>query len=105
VQPDLGQELEHQGPLTGYYYSFLALLVLLPWREGRADRISLVEMALLAFIMACAYAVELASVDLLPLFYQASIQLGLFLVLWTVFEYVRLTGAPAGATTCQGSQM
>jgi hypothetical protein len=25
-----------------------------------------------------------------PLFYQASIQLGLFLALWTGFEYVRL---------------
>ncbi len=91
--------------LTGYYYSFLALLVLVPWREGRADRISLVEMALLAFIMACAYAFELASADVLPLFYQASIQLGLFLALWTVFEYVRLMGAATGATTCQRSQM
>jgi hypothetical protein len=91
--------------LTGYYYSFLALLVLLPWHEGRADRISAVEMALLSVIMACAYAFELASAEILPLFYQASIQLGLFLALWTVFEYVRLTGAPAGATACQGSQM
>jgi hypothetical protein len=76
--------------LTGYYYSFLALLVLLPWHEGRADQISAVEMALLSVIMAAAYAFELASAELLPLFYQASIQLGLFLVLWTVFEYVRL---------------
>jgi hypothetical protein len=91
--------------LTGYYYSFLALLVLLPWREGRADRISAVEMALLSVIMACAYAFELASAEILPLFYQASIQLGLFLALWTVLEYVRLTGAPTGATTCQRSQM
>jgi hypothetical protein len=76
--------------LTGYYYSFLALLVLLPWHDGRADQISAVEMALLSVIMACAYAFELASAELLPLFYQASIQLGLFLVLWTGFEYVRL---------------
>jgi hypothetical protein len=91
--------------LTGYYYGFLALLVLLPWHEGRADRISIVEMALLAVIMASAYAFEFASADLLPLFYQASIQLGLFLALWTVFEYVRLTGTPTGATTCQRSQM
>ena len=76
--------------LTGYYYSFLALLVLLPWHEGRADRISVVEMALLSVIMACAYAFELASAELLPLFYQASIQVGLFLALWIAFEYIRL---------------
>jgi hypothetical protein len=76
--------------LTGYYYSFLALLVLLPWHEGRADRVRVVEMALLALIMACTYAFELVSAELLPLFYQASIQLGLFLILWTIFEYVRL---------------
>ena len=91
--------------LTGYYYAFLALLVLLPWREGRADRISLVEMALLSVIMASAYAFELASADLLPLFYQASIQLGLFLALWTASS---TSGSPAratGATTCQRSQM
>jgi hypothetical protein len=91
--------------LTGYYYAFLALLVLLPWHDGRADRISLVEMALLSVIMAGTYAFELASADLLPLFYQASIQLGLFLALWTAFEYVRLTGRVTGATACQRSQM
>ena len=91
--------------LTGYYYAFLALLVLLPWHEGRADRISLVEMALLSVIMASTYAFELASAELLPLFYQASIQLGLFLALWTAFEYVRLTGRATGATACQRSQM
>jgi len=91
--------------LTGYYYSFLALLVLLPWHEGRADRISTVEMGLLAIIMASAYAFELASPELLPLFYQASIQLGLYLDLWTIFEWVRLTRTPATATTCQRSQM
>jgi hypothetical protein len=62
-------------------------------------------MALLAVVMASLYAVELASADLIPLFYQASIQLGLFLVLWTVLQYVRLAGAPTGATTCQRSQM
>lgn len=91
--------------LTGYYYAFLALLVLLPWREAGIDRVSLVEMALLAVVMASLYSVELASADLIPLFYQASIQLGLFLVLWTVLQYVRLAGAPTGATTCQRSQM
>lgn len=77
--------------LTGYYYSFLVLLVLLPWRAGMSiSRMSLLEMALLACIMAATYAFELASPDLLPLFYQASIQLGLFFLVWVGFEYVRL---------------
>ena len=74
--------------LTGYYYSFLVLLLLLPWHESRARQVSVLEMALLCVIMACTYAFELASAE--HLFYQASIQLGLFLILWTVFEYVRL---------------
>jgi hypothetical protein len=77
--------------LTGYYYSFLVLLVLLPWGGGAGvSRISFLEMALLACIMAAAYAFELASPDLLPLFYQASIQMGLFFLVWVGFEYVRL---------------
>lgn len=77
--------------LTGYYYSFLVLLVLLP-REGDngIDRIALVETAVLAGFMATSYAFEFASADLLPLFYQASIQLGLFFVVWVGLEYVRL---------------
>jgi len=76
---------------TGYYYSFLVLLVLLPWRGGAGiSRISFLEMALLACIMAATYAFELASPDLLPLFYQASIQMGLFFLVWVGFEYVRL---------------
>src|SRR5216684_4081266 len=67
------------------------LLVLLPWRGGTGiSRISFLEMALLACIMAATYAFELASPDLLPLFYQASIQMGLFFLVWVGFEYVRL---------------
>ncbi len=89
--------------LTGYYYSFLTLLILLPWHESRAGQISVLEMALLAVIMACTYAFELTSTELLPLFYQASIQLGLFLLLWMAFEYVRL--GLRGRATCQRSQI
>jgi hypothetical protein len=89
--------------LTGYYYSFLALLILLPWHESRASQVSVLEMALLAVIMACTYAFELTSTELLPLFYQASIQLGLFLLLWMAFEYVRL--GLRGRTTCERSQI
>jgi hypothetical protein len=65
--------------------------VLLP-REGDngIDRIALVETAVLAGFMATSYAFEFASADLLPLFYQASIQLGLFFVVWVGLEYVRL---------------
>jgi hypothetical protein len=47
-------------------------------------------MALLACIMAVTYAFEFASPDLLPLFYQASIQMGLFFLVWVGFEYVRV---------------
>jgi hypothetical protein len=75
--------------LTGYYYSFLVLLVLLPWREGRADPLRLVEMALLTAIMAVGYGFELASDELLPLFQSASLQLALFFLLWLGFEYAR----------------
>ena len=53
--------------------------------------------------MACTYAFELTSTELLPLFYQASIQLGLFLLLWMAFEYVRL--GLRGRATCQRSQI
>lgn len=76
---------------TGYYYSFLVLLVLLPWREGGgADRISLVEMALLTGTTIGIYAFELVSPDFIPLFYHASVQLGIFFAAWIAFEYVRL---------------
>ena len=76
---------------TGYYYSFLVLLVLLPWpRGGQADRVGLIEMALLTFILAASYAFELASGEFFPLFYQVSIQLAVFFLFWLGFEYVRL---------------
>ena len=75
--------------LTGYYYSFLVLLVLLPWQDGRADPLRLVGMALLTAIMAVGYGFELVSDELLPLFHAASLQLALFFLLWLAFEYVR----------------
>jgi hypothetical protein len=40
--------------------------------------------------MAATYAFEFASPELLPLLYQASIQMGLFFLVWVGFEYVRL---------------
>ena len=77
--------------LSGYYYSFLVLLVLLSWERGNGiNRIGLLEMAVLACFMAASYAFEFVSSDLLPLFYRASIQLGLFFVVWVGLEYVRL---------------
>jgi hypothetical protein len=75
---------------SGYYYSFLVLLVLLPWQAGSTDNVRVVAIALLTFNMAVSYAFELVSDGWLSLFYQASIQLGLFFVLWLAFEYVRL---------------
>jgi hypothetical protein len=78
--------------LSGYYYSFLVLLVLLPWerRGSGIHRLGLLEMAVLAFFMTASYAFEFVSSDILPLFYQASIQLGLFFLVWVGLEYVRL---------------
>ncbi len=71
--------------------SGLVLLVLLPWRPpGEASRVSLLGMALLTATMASTHVFELASPDLIPLSYRASIQLGTFFVIWIGFEYVRL---------------
>jgi hypothetical protein len=75
--------------LSGYYYSFLVLLVLLPWRDGRADPLRLVEMALLTAIMAVGYGFELVPNEPFPLFHAASMQLALFFLLWLGFEYAR----------------
>jgi hypothetical protein len=80
---------------SGYYYSFLVLLVLLPWQGGPPDRARLVEMALLAFTMAGSYAFELHSSHYFPLFYYASILLGLFFLVWLSIEYARF-GARGG---------
>jgi len=75
---------------SGYYYSFLVLLVLLPWQGGSTDNVRVLGLALLSLNMAVSYAFELVSDGWLSLFYQASIQLGLFFALWLAFEYVRL---------------
>jgi hypothetical protein len=75
---------------SGYYYSFLVLLVLLPWQAESTDNVRVLGIALLTLNMAVSYAFELVSDGWLSLFYQASIQLGLFFVLWLAFEYVRL---------------
>ncbi len=84
-------------PLASYYYAFLALLVLLPWEGGRRDSVRLIEAALLTVITAVSYAFEISSPDFLPLFYKASIQVGLFFLVWLFFEYARLH-SPAGNT-------
>ena len=76
--------------LSGYYYSFLVLLVLLPWRESGMDRVRLTAAALLVLVMALSYAFELQSADLLPLYHKASIQLAAFFALWIAAEYVRV---------------
>jgi hypothetical protein len=76
---------------SGYYYSFLVLLVLLPWEPGNGiQQVGLLEIAVLACFMAASYAFEFVSRDLLPLFYLASIQLGLFFLVWIGLEYLRL---------------
>jgi hypothetical protein len=79
---------------SGYYYAFLVLLVLLPWRDGTTDRVSLLQMALLTVLMAVSYAFEVASPDLLPLYYGASVALALFFALWLAFEYARPATLP-----------
>jgi hypothetical protein len=76
--------------LSGYYYSFLVLLVLVPWSQGEPDRVRLMGMTFLVAITSLSYAFELQSADLLPLYDMASIQLSLFFLLWLGLEYVRL---------------
>lgn len=83
---------------TGYYYSFLILLVLLPWQSGFPDRVRLLEMVLLTAVMAAIHAFEVASADLIPLYYQASIALAVFFVLWLGFEYARLAATGDAVT-------
>jgi hypothetical protein len=78
---------------AGYYYSFLVLLVLLPWRDGVADAVRLLEMALLALVMAADFGFELLSTDWVPLFYRVTLLLGVFFVVWLGLEYLRLAGA------------
>jgi hypothetical protein len=75
---------------AGYYYSFLVLLVLLPWHRGVPDRIRLLGMALLALAGAGAYALEIADDDVLPLFHAASMLIGVYFAAWLTLEYARL---------------
>jgi hypothetical protein len=79
---------------TGYYYGVLVLLVLLPWGAGRAEGIRLVEMALLAGVMAVCYAFEAVSSELLTFFATVSLQLALYFTLWIGFEYARFLRDP-----------
>jgi len=74
---------------TGYYYSFLVLLVLLPWYDGMPDRVRWLEMTLLTAMMAIDYAREAISPDLVPLYHGASVGLAGFFVLWLAFEHAR----------------
>jgi hypothetical protein len=75
---------------AGYYYSFLVVLVLLPWHHGTADRPRLLGMALLALVSAGGYALEIASDDFLPLFHGAATLIGVYFVAWLALEYARL---------------
>lgn len=74
---------------TGYYYSFLILLMLLPWRDGAAESLRLLEMALLAAMMAAAYALEAGSSEMLTFFSAVSLQLALYFALWLGLEHAR----------------
>ena len=74
---------------AGYYYSFLVLLILLPWRDGAADRVRLLQMALLSLLGAAAYALEIASHDALPLMHRASTLLAVYFAVWLALEYSR----------------
>jgi len=89
---------------AGYYYSFLVLLVLLPWRDGVADAVRLVAMGLLTLVSAAAYALEIRSSDMVPLFYNASIQLAFFFVVWLGLEYVRVARGVRDATDTAGHE-
>lgn len=75
---------------SGYYYSFLVLLVLLPWCRSRASAVSLIEMGFLTAVMVASEIFRLTTGDMLTTFNAASIQLALFFVLWLGCEYVRV---------------
>ena len=75
---------------TGYYYGFLVLLMLLPWRDGAADPLRLLGMGLLAAMMAASYALEAGSSDMLTFFSAVSLQLGLYFTLWLGLEHARI---------------
>ena len=81
--------------LSGYYYSFLVLLLLLPWRDGAADSVRLLEIALLAAMMAAAYAVEAVSSEMLTFFSAVSLELALYFAVWIGLEYARNFRTPA----------
>ncbi|HEY7517479.1 MAG TPA: hypothetical protein VIE36_04230 [Methylomirabilota bacterium] len=74
---------------AGYYYSFLVLLVLLPWEEGLPDGVRLTQMALLALVSAAGYALEIVSHDSLPLMHRTSMLLALYFAVWLGLEYAR----------------
>lgn len=80
---------------SAYYYSFLVFVVLLPWADGATDNVRLLGMAVLTLNMAVSYAFELLADGWLSLFYQVSIQMVIWYLLWLAFEYVRLTVGPA----------
>jgi hypothetical protein len=87
---------------AGYYYSFLVLLVLLPWHGAGVDRLRLVGMALLALVGAASYALEIVSDDHLPLFHGASTLLLAYFGAWLLLEYARLRlFDPAPAVTAE----
>ena len=75
---------------AGYYYSFLVLLVLLPWHAGGVDGLRLAGMALLALVGAASYALEIVTDDHLPLFHGASTLLLAYFGAWLTLEYARL---------------
>jgi len=75
---------------AGYYYSFLVLLVFLPWHAGAADRARLLGIALLALVSAGGYAFEIITHDNLPLFHAVSTLLAVYFVAWLALEYSRL---------------
>ena len=89
---------------SGYYYSFLVLLVLLPWESGSVNIISLVEMIVLVVIMTILFAFDFVLTDMLPLFNAATIQLGVFLLLWLLFEYARVGGGLGRWIVVEGSR-
>jgi hypothetical protein len=88
---------------SAYYYSFLVLLVLLPWADGSTDNVRLLGMAVLTLNAAVSYAFELMADGWLSLFYQVSIQMVVWHVLWLTFEYVRLGVAPERLTRVDAS--
>lgn len=74
---------------ANYYYSFLVLFILAPFTEKGIHKIDLIKIGMLLAITLSSYLFEQQSAEMLPLYYKVSIQIGIFLSLSLLLDFVR----------------